>query len=297
MIILYNTYDKIENTDDLTITMGNFDGLHLGHQRLINRVLRYKDTKHAILTFDPHPSEILRKKQFRTLTQKRDKIELFSNFPLDYAIIVKFDEVFSKLNVKEFIDFLKRLSVKRLVIGRDARFAYRGVGTIDELKKYFVVDVIDDLVYNHTRVSTTYIKDFLIAGDLGSARKLLNRHYQISGRVMHGHKIGRGIGYPTANIDFGNYFLPRMGVYYVKIFVDDTWHHAMANIGNNPTINFSEARRLEIFILDFDEDIYEKKVIIDFMHYMRPEYRFPNKAALIRQLKKDEQMVRSLTKV
>lgn len=297
MIIFYNTYDKIENTDDLTITMGNFDGLHLGHQRLINRVLRYKDTKHAILTYDPHPSEILRRKQFRTLTQKRDKIELFSQFPLDYAIIVKFDEKLSKLNVKEFIEFLQRISVKRLVIGRDARFAYRGMGTIDDLKKYFVVDVIDDLVYNHTRVSTTYVKDFLIQGDLGSARKLLNRHYQITGKVVHGHKIGRGIGYPTANIDFGNYYLPRMGVYYVKILVDEIWYHAMANIGNNPTINYSEARRLEIYILDFDEDIYEKKVVIDFMHYMRPEYRFPNKAALIKQLKKDEQMVRSLTKV
>jgi riboflavin kinase/FMN adenylyltransferase len=297
MIILYNTYDKIENNEDLTITMGNFDGLHLGHQQLINRVLRYKDTKHAILTFDPHPSEILRKKQFRTLTQKRDKIELFSKFPLDYAIIVKFDEAFSKLNVTEFINFLKSISVKRLVIGRDARFAYRGVGTIDELKKYFVVDVVDDLVYNHTRVSTTYIKDFLIQGDLGSARKLLNRHYQITGKVLHGHKIGRGIGYPTANIDFGNYFLPRMGVYYVKLFVNDTWYHGMANIGHNPTINFSESRRLEVFILDFDEDIYNKKVIIDFMHYLRPEYRFPSKDALIRQLKKDEQMVRSLTKV
>lgn len=297
MIILYNTYDKIENSDDLTITMGNFDGLHLGHQQLINRVLKYKDTKHAILTYDPHPSEILRKKPFRTLTQKRDKIELFSQFPLDYAIIVKFDDDFSKLNVKQFIEFLQRISVKRLVIGRDARFAYRGIGTIPELRKYFVVDVINDLVYNHTRVSTTYIKDFLIQGDLGSARKLLHRHYQITGKVLHGHKIGRGIGYPTANIDFDNYYLPRLGVYYVKIFVNDSWYHAMANIGHNPTINFSEARRLEIFILDFDEDIYDKKVVIDFMHYMRPEYRFPSKDALIRQLKKDEQMVRSLTKV
>lgn len=297
MIIYYNTYDKIENTEDLTITMGKFDGLHLGHQQLINRVLRYKDTKHAILTFDPHPSEVLRKKPFRTLTQKRDKIEFFSQFALDYLIIVKFDETFSKLNVMEFINFLRKISVKRLVIGRDARFAYRGLGNITELRKYFVVDVLDDLVYNHTRVSTTYVKDFLIQGDLGSARKLLNRHYQINGNVMHGHKIGRGIGYPTANIDFGNYYLPRMGVYYVKIFVNDKWYHAMANIGNNPTINFSEARRLEVFILDFDEDIYDKKVIIDFLHYLRPEYRFPSKDALIVQLKKDEQMVRSLSKV
>lgn len=296
MIIFYNKYDKIENSEDLTITMGNFDGLHLGHQHLINRVLRYKDTKHAILTFDPHPSEVLRKKPFRTLTQKRDKIELFSKFPLDFAFIVKFDEEFSKLTVKQFIDFLRRISVKRLVIGRDARFAYRGEGTVEELRKYFVVDVLDDLVYNHTRVSTTYVKDFLIQGDLGSARKLLNRHYQIIGRVTHGKKIGRGIGYPTANIDFGNYFLPRMGVYYVKIYVEDRWHHGMANIGNNPTINFSEAKRLEIFILDFDRDIYQKRVIIDFMHFLRPEYRFPSKDALVKQLKKDEQIVRSLSK-
>jgi riboflavin kinase / FMN adenylyltransferase len=295
MIIYYNTFDKIENNEDLTVTMGNFDGLHLGHQQLINRVLRYKDTKHAIITFDPHPSEVLRKQPFRTLTQKRDKIELFSEFPLDYAFIVKFNEDFSKLSVQGFIEFLKSISVKRLVIGRDARFAYRGQGKIEDLKKYFVVDVLDDLVYNHTRVSTTYVKDFLLQGDLGSARKLLNRHYQISGVVVHGHKIGRVIGFPTANIDYDNYFLPKNGVYYVKVFVKDQWHHAMANIGNNPTLNFSSEKRLEIFILNFDEDIYGDKILITFLHFLRPEYKFGSRDALIKRLKKDEEIVRSLS--
>jgi riboflavin kinase/FMN adenylyltransferase len=295
MIIINDTYDKIENEDDLTVTMGNFDGLHLGHQQLINRVLRYKDTKHAVITFDPHPSEILRKKPFNTLTQKRDKIKLLSKFPLDYTFIINFNEEFSKLTVPEFIDFLKRIRVQRLVIGRDARFAYRGLGTIDDLRKFFVVDIIDDLVYNHTRVSTTYVKDFLIQGDIASARKLLNRHYEITGTVVHGHKIGRVIGFPTANIDFGNYYMPRNGVYYVKVFVQDAWHHAMANIGNNPTLNYSAEKRLEIYILDFEQEIYNESITVMFMHFLRPEYKFGSKKALINQLKKDEETVRALS--
>ncbi len=295
MIIINDTYDKIENEEDLTVTMGNFDGLHLGHQQLINRVLRYKDTKHAVITFDPHPSEILRKKPFNTLTQKRDKIKLLSKFPLDYTFIINFNEEFSKLSVPEFIDFLKRIRVQRLVIGRDARFAYRGLGTIDDLRKFFVVDILDDLVYNHTRVSTTYVKDFLIQGDIASARKLLNRHYEITGTVVHGHKIGRVIGFPTANIDFGNYYMPRNGVYYVKVFVQDAWYHAMANIGNNPTLNYSAEKRLEIYILDFDQEIYNENITVVFMHFLRPEYKYASKKALINQLKKDEETVRALS--
>jgi riboflavin kinase/FMN adenylyltransferase len=218
-----------------------------------------------------------------------------SKFPLDYTFIINFNEEFSKLTVPEFIDFLKRIRVQRLVIGRDARFAYRGLGTIDDLRKFFVVDIIDDLVYNHTRVSTTYVKDFLIQGDIASARKLLNRHYEITGTVVHGHKIGRVIGFPTANIDFGNYYMPRNGVYYVKVFVQDAWHHAMANIGNNPTLNYSAEKRLEIYILDFEQEIYNESITVMFMHFLRPEYKFGSKKALINQLKKDEETVRALS--
>lgn len=294
MKIFYDEYTKIKNKKELTLTMGNFDGVHLGHQQLINRVLSYEDTERAILTFDPHPSSVLRNVPFRTLMQKKDKIEIFSQYPLDYAFIVQFDETFSKLSVDQFIRFLKNLSVKRLVIGRDARFAYRGQGTIEDLKKHFIVDVLKDLVYLNTRVSTTYIKDFLDQGDLKSAKALLNRNYQISGLVVHGHKIGRGIGFPTANIDFDNYYLPRMGVYYVKVLIDDQWYDAMANIGNNPTINYSYAKRLEIYILDFSEDIYQQKLVVEFLKYIRPEYRFVSKESLVEQLEKDKQVVNEL---
>jgi riboflavin kinase/FMN adenylyltransferase len=295
MKIISSQFHLIQNKEPLTITMGNFDGLHLGHQQLIERVLSYDDTKHAVLTFDPHPSEVLRKQPFRTLTQKEDKIDLFSRYPLDYAFIIEFTKAFSMLNVDEFISFLRSISVRRLVIGRDARFAYRGEGTIANLRKFFLVDVVDDLVYNHTRVSTTYIKDFLSTGDLGSARKLLNRHYDIKGIVVHGNKIGHKLGFPTANIDYLKYYLPKSGVYYVKVMVDSKWYHGMANIGNNPTINFSFEKRLEINIFDFDQDIYGKKIDIVFMHYVRQELKFKNKKELIAQLKKDETTIRKLT--
>jgi riboflavin kinase/FMN adenylyltransferase len=294
MKIIEATYNNIENKEPLTITIGNFDGLHLGHQQLIERVLSYKDTKHGVMTFDPHPSSVLRKQAFRTLTQKADKIELFGKYPLDYAFLVTFDQAFSELSVEAFIDFLRGIQVRRIVIGRDARFAYRGEGTIADLKRYFFVDVVEDLVYNHTRVSTTYIKDFLSTGDLGSARKLLNRHYDIKGVVVHGNKIGHKLGFPTANIDFGNYFLPKSGVYYVKVKVNNQVYHAMANIGNNPTLNFTFEKRLEIYILDFKQNIYGKTLDITFMHYLRQELKFRNKKELIEQLQKDETAVRKL---
>ncbi|MDY0074511.1 MAG: bifunctional riboflavin kinase/FAD synthetase [Acholeplasmataceae bacterium] len=294
MKIITAQHHLIQNKEPLTITIGNFDGLHLGHQQLIERVLSYPDTKHGVMTFDPHPSSVLRRQPFRTLTQKDDKIDLFAKYPLDYAFIVTFDPSFSELRIDQFIDFLRRISVRRIVIGRDARFAYRGEGTIAHLKKYFFVDVVEDLVYNHTRVSTTYIKDFLSTGDLGSARKLLNRHYDIKGIVVHGNKIGNKLGYPTANIDYDNYYLPKSGVYYVKVIIDNKLYHAMANIGNNPTLNFSFEKRLEIYILDFNQQIYGKKIDIIFMHYLREELKFRNKKELIEQLGKDEIAVRKL---
>jgi riboflavin kinase/FMN adenylyltransferase len=295
MKIIRGNYQDMQNDLPITLTLGNFDGLHLGHQQLIERVLSYKDTKHAILTFSPHPSAVLRKQPFKTLSQTSDKIDLFFRFPLDFAFIVDFNIQFSHLSIEEFIQFLRNLSVKRLVIGRDARFAYRGEGTVEHLKKYFFVDVVDDMLYNNTRVSTTYIKDFLSSGDLGSARKLLNRHYHIIGTVVHGNKIGHKLGFPTANIDYNHYFLPKSGVYYVKVLYEGTWYNAMANIGNNPTLNFSFEKRLEIYILDFNEDIYGKQVEIAFFHYMRQELKFASKKELIEQLKKDELAVRKLT--
>ncbi|MCF7930002.1 MAG: bifunctional riboflavin kinase/FAD synthetase [Acholeplasmataceae bacterium] len=295
MKIISANYNLIENDEPLTLTIGNFDGLHLGHQELIKRVISYTDTRHAVMTFDPHPSTFLRKHAFKTLTQKNDKIELFSSYGLDYVFIVDFNMEFSHLSVEEFVAFLRRIKVKRLVIGRDARFAYRGVGTINDLRKWFIVDIVEDMLYNNTRLSTTYVKDFLLAGDLESARKLLNRHYHIKGQVVHGNHVGHKLGFPTANIDYDHYFLPESGVYYVRVLYKGKWYHAMANIGNNPTLNFSLEKRLEVYILDFNKDIYGETLDIVFFERFRDELKFKGKKELIEQLKKDEIVVRRLT--
>ncbi len=295
MTIIKDTFDQLRCDHPITLTIGNFDGIHAGHQQLIERLMLYPDTKHALMTFDPHPAKVLRKKDIRTLTSTADKIELLGAYVLDDVFIVTFDEAFSKMSSKTFIEGLKALNVKRLILGRDARFGYQGEGSVDALADEFEVVVVDDMLYNHTRVSTTYIKDLIHEGDIQTARKLLNRHYVIKGVVVHGNAVGRKLGFPTANIDYMSYVIPKNGVYYVKVQVDHVWYSAMANIGNNPTLNYSSNRRLEVYILDFDEALYGKTVDVAFFAYLRPEMKFSGRKALIEQLQKDESTIRKLT--
>jgi len=293
----FNTYQKLNNDDPITVTIGNFDGLHRGHQQLIERVISYQDTKHAVITFDPHPLGVIRKQPVKTLSHVSEKLEMFKELGLDYVFIVEFTSEFSNLSVHQFLSFLKQMNVKRVVIGRDARFAYRAEGSIEDLKKHFEVEVVDDLLFNDTRVSTTYVKDLLAIGDLLSAKILLNRNYKINGIVVHGNKVGHKLGFPTANIDYDHYFLPQNGVYHVKVNIKDQVYHGMANIGYNPTVNFTSEKRLEIYILDFNQNIYNETLRIEFLSYIRPEYKFKSRKELIDQLKSDEATVRALSQV
>jgi riboflavin kinase / FMN adenylyltransferase len=295
MKIFNTSYDQIHIDEALTVTIGNFDGLHVGHQQLIQRVLSFKDTKHAVLTFDPHPLSVIRKQMLRTLTQKNDKIKLFSDFDLDYIIMVDFTLEFSNLKIDDFILFLKKIGVKRIVVGRDARFGYRGEGSIKNLEEHFLVEVVEDLLFNNTRVSTTYVKDLLTEGDLDAAHVLLNRNYRLQGEVVHGNKVGHKLGFPTANIDYDHYYLPKNGVYYVKVDMDGISYDAMANIGFNPTVNFTADCRLEVYILDFHSEIYGKSIAVEFIKYLRSEIKFKSRKELIDQLKHDEEVIRTLS--
>lgn len=295
MIIINQTYENINVNEPITITIGNFDGLHMGHQQLIEKTKSFHDTKHAVLTFDPHPLSVVRNQPIKTLTQKKDKINLFDQYHLDYAIIVDFTPNFSNLSIDDFMSFLKHINVKRVVVGRDARFGHRGEGSVEDLKKHFEVVVVDDLIYHNTRVSTTYVKDLLTDGNLDAARNLLNRNYRLFGEIVHGNKVGHKLGFPTANIDYDHYFLPKNGVYYVYVWIDVKKYIAMANIGYNPTVNFTTERRLEVYILDFNQDIYGKTIELEFITYLRPEIKFKSRKDLIDQLKHDEEAIRTLS--
>ncbi len=287
MKTIHSEFKDIEINEPITLAIGNFDGLHLGHQNLIHKTQSYADTKSAVMTFYPHPISVITKTKLPILMDNHDKEKVLEGFNLDYFIIVDFTDNFSKLPAAEFINFLKRIHVKRIVVGRDFKFGHKGLGTVHDLEKHFELVIMDDFLYKNVRVSTTYVKALLDNGNLGLAKSLLNRSYGIHGEVIHGDKVGKLIGYPTANINYKNYYLPKIGVYAVKVKIDDHIYIGCANLGHNPTLNYSTTRRLEVFILDYDGDLYHKEITVFFEYYLRDEIKYDNLEDLLKQINKD----------
>lgn len=277
----------------LTIAIGNFDGVHRGHQKLIEKAKSYQDTDSALLTFDPHPISVLTKHTVDVLTSIKLKLKLLMDFNIDHIFVKKFSLDFASLSIREFIIFLKSLNVIRVIIGRDFHFSSKGSGSAQDLMHDFEVVVIPDELDEHLRISSSYIRSLLQEGQIHKASELLTRPYLLEGEVVHGNKVGRLLGFPTANIDTGAFILPKNGIYYVKVIIDDISYEGMANIGNNPTINFTDKRKLEVNILDFSGDLYQKHMYVSFIEYLRPELKFDSKEELIEQMKIDEKNVRN----
>lgn len=284
-------YKNIKHEEPITLTFGNFDGIHLGHQTLIKRTMTFEDTASAVMTFDPHPFEVLRHRPHTHLMNALDKMDHIESIGVDYLFCIIFEKDFSELSADAFIDFLKSIHVKRIVLGQDARFGKNGQGRISDLRPHFEVVIIPDTLYDHTRVSSSFIKQIISEGDMVFAKTLLSKPYRIYGQVSHGNHLGRTLGFPTANIDYHHFHIPKLGVYAVKIKVLGTWYEGMANIGHNPTINYQTSPRLEVYIFDFNNDIYGKHVIVDFMTYIREEQKFDSKESLVNQLHQDQKNI------
>lgn len=298
MKVITNSYKKIHNDKPLAVAIGNFDGVHLGHQALINKLLSFDDSyMKGIITFLPHTMQFFTKDKFQTIVTSKDKIELFKNYPIDILYQVEFNKEFASLSVDEMIIFLKQLNVQKIVIGQDWRFGQKGIGQPKDLEKDFDVYVVSDVYEDHKLVSSTLIKDLIINGDLDMVRNLLNHPYEFSAEVIYGNQIGgKVLGFPTANLDYDNLVLPPNGVYLVKICHDDLVYFGMANIGYNPTVNYSHSKKLEVYIFDFDQMIYGEEVKIEFLKWVRPEKKFNSKDELILQLQKDENYIKKLSK-
>ena len=286
-------YKNITNDVPLTLTFGNFDGIHLGHQTLIKATTTYQDTTSAVMTFDPHPFEFLRNRPHTHLMNSLDKMDHIEALGVELLFCVMFEQDFAELSSDAFIDYLKQLNVKRIVLGQDARFGKNGQGRISDLKPHFEIVVIPDTLFDHTRVSSSFIKQIISEGDMTFAKKLLSKPYRVYGQVCHGNHLGRTLGFPTTNIDYDHFHIPKIGVYAVTIKALGKWFNGMANIGHNPTINYQMNARLEVYIFDFDADIYGKHVILDFHEYIREEKKFDSKDHLIQQLQTDEKVIRS----
>ena len=244
----------------------------MGHQNLIDKA-NISGYKRLVVTFE----SLSNKSGYLTNTDQ--KIKYLEEMGIDYLVIFPF-RVIKLVFFNEFINILKKLKVKYITCGADFRFGFKREGDVLDLKKKFKVTVVDDFLVNNARISTSMIKEFIADGYINEANNLLKNPYTIVGQVVHGNKIGRQLGFPTANVDYKEYILPKNGVYLTITKYKDTKYLSMTNIGYNPTINEQEKRRLEVHILDFEEEIYGEEIEVSFIKYLREEKRFNSKDEL-----------------
>lgn len=274
--------------EEVCVAIGNFDGVHRGHQLLISQS-KCHAYKSGVLTFYPHPSIFLKNlKNYPLLTPIEHKIDIISNMDIDYLIIMEFNQTLASMPKEEFMLHLKNLNIKAIVCGYDFTFGDKALGNIRDLSTQFQTYEIPKFNLGNIRVSSTYTRELIRAGNVEEAAIMLGRKYSIRGEVVHGNHLGSVNGFPTANIDYGIYLLPENGVYAVEILLDDKLYKGMCNIGNNPTFNYSEVKRLEVNIFDFDEMIYGHNLEVFFSRKLRNEKKFNTKEELIKQLQKDK---------
>lgn len=284
--------------DKISICLGYFDGLHLGHLELIKKSKESK-YKSAVLTFLINNVNYKRDK---FLTSISDRKEVLENIGIDYLFIVNFDKELMSLSPNDFIEkVLKPLNTKEIIIGRDYTFGYKKSGNINTLlnydNKFYNVIVKNDVIVNEKKVSTSNIITLIENGEIELANKLLDRHYKIKGIVKHGLHNGRIINYPTANIKVNdNYIIPKNGVYFTYIIINNKKYKSMTNIGVHPTISKLDEAIIETNIFDYNEDLYDKSVSLEFVSFIRDETRFDSLEELKKQLEKDKNYINSIKK-
>ena len=280
------------------LTIGNYDGIHLGHQAILKKLIsesRGKNLLSSVMTFEPHPREFFSPKLApKRIISLREKLEYFDELKIDQVFIVNFNDEFSRKSYLEFIEILKKnIQAKKIIIGNDFRFGKQREGNIDKLIDGSVdVCVMNKIEYEGERVSSTIIRDSLAAGDLKRAAVLLGRSYSISGKVVHGDKRGREIGFPTANIHMFHNRPPLKGVFAVKL----NNMYGVANLGVRPTIAGFSKLNLEVHLFNFSKNIYGKHAHVTFLKKIRDEIKFKNIDALKKQIQIDIDNVKKFFK-
>jgi riboflavin kinase / FMN adenylyltransferase len=298
----------IKNTPDFRIeiptivTIGTFDGVHLGHQKILNRIAEIKSQtglKTVVLTFDPHPRKVLfpEQKDLKLLTGIEERLELLEKNGIDITVVYPFSQQFAQTESSYYIEqiLLKQLHVKYLAIGHDHRFGKNRSGNLDTLMDYsrrfrFSLEEISAKDIDQIAVSSSKIRKALEEGQLELANAYLGHPYFITALVVRGKQMGRQLGYPTANLFLENNekIVPANGVYFVEVEVEGSRYHGMMNVGVNPTTDNNKLVKLEVNIFKFDSDIYNKHLTVRFLKRLRNEEIFMNLEALKTQLKRDE---------
>jgi riboflavin kinase/FMN adenylyltransferase len=283
----------------VALTIGNFDGVHRGHQAMLQRLTQAAGSAglmSCVLTFEPHPREFFDPTNAPArLTSLREKLDLFAAHGVERAHICRFNASFARLGAAEFIEKIlhRGLQAKWILVGDDFRFGAKRAGDFNLLQQSaascgFEVAAMESVTVDEVRASSTAVREALAAGKLEWAAHLLGRPYSISGRVMHGEKLGRKIGFPTANIRMKHNKPPLAGIFAVELHgLGDHALQGVASLGVRPTVTDSGRAVLEVHLFDFDEHIYGHHVQVDFLHKLRDEEKYPDLDTLTRQIARD----------
>ncbi len=302
---------NVQYDSETVLTVGTFDGVHVGHRRIIRRVLEKaeeKDLRSVIVTFDPHPRNIIDPGSdgIRLLTTLKERCQLLEEIGIHEMVVIPFDRDFSLKSSEEFIrDVLyQNIGISEFVIGYDHHFGKDREGTIDTVTSMgrelgFRTEVVSRKDVNEKPVSSTAIRNALMEkGDIKQANTFLGRPYRLTGTVVQGSRRGEKLGFPTANIkpDHEQKAVPKQGVYAVRGYVDQSDYGGMMNIGTRPTFENEEDAVLEVHLFDFDRNIYGKSIQIEFLGRIRSEKQFDGKEELVNQIKRDKKIAENINK-
>ncbi len=305
-MIVYKNLEGLPRLEKVVLTIGVFDGVHLGHQQVLQQLLseaRKISGTAVLITFDPHPRKVLAgfgQPPLRVLNTLDEKLHLLAEKNIPHTVVVPFTKEFADLSAEEYIrDFLvERFQPHTIILGYDHKFGKDRRGDYhlldrEAVKYRFNAKEIPERVIRDITISSTKIREALLAGDIDTAKEFLGYAYPLSGEVVHGNKRGRTIGFPTANISLpdADKLVPANGVYAVRVLLGTRKLQGMMNIGFRPTVDGTE-RTIEVNILDFDEDIYGERITVQFLKRLREEKKFDGLEALKAQLEADREMTR-----
>jgi len=297
---LFHSINDFQSTKKTILTLGTFDGVHIGHKKILERITQNTENgkyESLVLTFFPHPRMVLQEKsEIRLLNTIDEKIKLLEATGIENLVVHPFNESFSRLTAEEFVRtiLVEKFQIQKIIIGHDHRFGRNRTANIDDLIAFgieygFEVEQISAEEIQDVSVSSTKIRKALNEGNMALANEYLGYSYFLNGTIVKGKQLGRTIGFPTANIHIEeNYkLIPKIGVYVVRAVVNNETVFGMMNIGFNPTVN-GEKQTIEVHLFNFDKDIYDQNIEVSLLHYIREEQKFSSVDALKAQLDQDK---------
>ena len=297
---LFHSINDFQSTKKTILTLGTFDGVHIGHKKILKRITENTENgkyESLVLTFFPHPRMVLQEKsEIRLLNTIGEKIKLLEATGIENLIVHPFNESFSRLTAEEFVRtiLVEKFQIQKIIIGHDHRFGRNRTANIDDLIAFgieygFEVEQISAEEIQDVSVSSTKIRKALNEGNMALANEYLGYNYFLNGTIVKGKQLGRTIGFPTANINIEEDYklIPKIGVYVVKATINEETLFGMMNIGFNPTVN-GEKQTIEVHLFNFDKDIYDQNIEVSLLYYIRDEQKFSSVDALKAQLHQDK---------